>query len=169
MTDRFFSTDRIRYEGPDSAAPLAFRWYDADRVVLGKSMADHLRFAVCYWHSFCWPGVDMFGGETLDRPWFGTGDPMALAATKADAAFALFSALGRSVLSFHDRDVAPRPIRSRRRTHSSTASSICSPGTWRARVCDCCGARRISSAIAATRLGRRRIRIRKCSPTPPPR
>jgi len=107
MTDRFFSTDRIRYEGPDSAAPLAFRWYDADRVVLGKSMADHLRFAVCYWHSLCWPGVDMFGGETLDRPWFGAGDPMALAATKADAAFALFSALGVPFFTFHDRDVAP--------------------------------------------------------------
>ena len=107
MTDRFFSTDRIRYEGPDSAAPLAFRWYDADRVVLGKSMADHLRFAVCYWHSLCWPGVDMFGGETLDRPWFGVGDPMALAATKADAAFALFSALGVPFFTFHDRDVAP--------------------------------------------------------------
>ena len=107
MTDRFFSTDRIRYEGPDSAAPLAFRWYDADRVVLGKSMADHLRFAVCYWHSLCWPGGDMFGGETLDRPWFGAGDPMALAATKADAAFALFSALGVPFFTFHDRDVAP--------------------------------------------------------------
>jgi xylose isomerase len=107
MTDRFFSTDRIRYEGPDSAAPLAFRWYEADRIVLGKSMADHLRFAVCYWHSLCWPGVDMFGGETLDRPWFGAGDPMALAATKADAAFALFSALGVPFFTFHDRDVAP--------------------------------------------------------------
>ena len=107
MTDRFFATEPIFYEGPESTTPLAFRWYDEDRVVLGKTMREHLRFAVCYWHSFCWPGTDMFGGETLDRPWFGAGDPMALAARKAQMAFDLFSVLGVPFFTFHDRDVAP--------------------------------------------------------------
>src|SRR6516162_10288376 len=95
MHDPFFpAIDRIRYQGPDGDAPLAFRWYDADRVVLGKTMRDHLRFAVCYWHTFCWPGVDMFGGETFERPWFGGGDPLALAERKAEVAFELLAKLG---------------------------------------------------------------------------
>ena len=107
MNDRYFPVDFIAYEGPDSANPLAFRWYDAERRVLGRTMAEHLRFAVCYWHTFCWPGVDTFGGGTLDRPWFGAGDPMQLAATKAEAAFELFRVLGTPFFTFHDRDVAP--------------------------------------------------------------
>ncbi|MEO8603429.1 MAG: xylose isomerase [bacterium] len=112
MSERFFPTvDRIRYEGTGSDNPLAFRWYDAERVVLGKSMREHLRFAVCYWHTFCWPGGDMFGDATFARPWFGdpTGptDPLALAARKAEAAFELFAALGVPFFTFHDRDVAP--------------------------------------------------------------
>jgi len=108
MHDPFFpAIDRIRYQGPDGDAPLAFRWYDADRVVLGKTMRDHLRFAVCYWHTFCWPGVDMFGGETFERPWFGGGDPLALAERKAEVAFELLAKLGVPFFTFHDRDVAP--------------------------------------------------------------
>jgi xylose isomerase len=107
MSDAIFPADPIVYEGPESTTPLAFRWYDADRVVLDKTMRDHLRFAVCYWHTFCWPGTDMFGGDTLDRPWFGAGDPMALAARKASAAFELFTLLDVPFFTFHDRDVAP--------------------------------------------------------------
>jgi xylose isomerase len=108
MDDPFFpAIERIRYLGPDGDDPLAFRWYDADRVVLGKTMRDQLRFAVCYWHTFCWPGVDMFGGETFERPWFGAGDPLALAARKADVAFELFAKLGVPFFTFHDRDIAP--------------------------------------------------------------
>ena len=66
----FFTTvpARIAYEGPDSDNPLAFRWYDADRVVGTRTMAEHLRFAVAYWHSFNWDGFDIFGAGTLDRP-----------------------------------------------------------------------------------------------------
>ena len=59
----------IRYAGPDSDDPLAFRWYDADRVVGERTMAEHLRIAVCYWHSFGWPGNDVFGDGGFDRPW----------------------------------------------------------------------------------------------------
>jgi len=108
MSEPFFPTiDRIRYEGPATENPLAFRWYDADRHVLGKSMRDQLRFAVCYWHTLCWPGVDMFGAASFDRPWLRDGDPMALAAQKAEVAFELFAKLGVPFFTFHDRDVAP--------------------------------------------------------------
>ncbi len=112
----FFDTvDTIRYEGPDSDNPLAFRWYDADRVVLGKTMAEHLRFGVCYWHSFNWDGSDIFGAGTLDRPWnarTASGaaadlKPMDAARMKMDAAFEFFTKLGAPFFSFHDIDMAP--------------------------------------------------------------
>jgi xylose isomerase len=97
----------ITYRGPDSDEPLAFRHYDKDRIVLGKRMEDHLRFAVCYWHSFCWTGLDPFGHGTFQRPWFEGGSPMELAVQKADAAFDFFAKLGAPYYCFHDRDVAP--------------------------------------------------------------
>ncbi|MGQ9371146.1 xylose isomerase [Azospirillum sp. ST 5-10] len=107
MTDPFFGIGRVPYEGPDSDNPLAYRWYQPDRTVLGKRMEDHLRMAVCYWHSFCWPGGDPFGGGTFDRPWMRPGDPMAQAEAKLDVAFELFETLGLPFFTFHDRDVAP--------------------------------------------------------------
>ncbi|MEL7158173.1 MAG: xylose isomerase [Actinomycetota bacterium] len=109
MSD-FFSTvtEPIAFEGPDSDQPLAFRWYDADRLVAGKTMAEHLRFAVCYWHSFAWDGFDIFGAGTLDRPWItDQSDPMAAAKSKMAAAFEFFEKLGVPFWCFHDRDIAP--------------------------------------------------------------
>ena len=103
----FSAIDPIRYEGSGSDNPLAFRWYDKDRVVLGKRMEDHLRLAVCYWHSFCWTGSDPFGGDTFERPWFQGGSPLEQAQRKAEAAFEFFSLLGAPYYCFHDRDVAP--------------------------------------------------------------
>lgn len=98
----------IAYEGPESVNPLAFRWYDKDRVVLGKRMEDHLRFAVCYWHSFCWNGFDPFGYDgTFQRPWHKVADPMEAARAKAQVAFDFFSTLGAPYYCFHDRDVSP--------------------------------------------------------------
>jgi len=97
----------VRYAGPDGEGPFVYRWYEPDRLVLGKPMAEHLRFAVCYWHSFCWGGTDPFGAETFRRPWFGPGDPMARARLKADVAFELFDLLGVPFFTFHDRDIAP--------------------------------------------------------------
>ena len=98
----------IAYEGPESDNPLAFRWYDADRSVAGRTMAEHLRFAVCYWHSFNWDGFDIFGAGTMDRPWLGAqSDPMDAARRKMDAAFEFFSKLGAPFWCFHDRDIAP--------------------------------------------------------------
>jgi len=109
MGDFFTTVDKISYEGTESDNPLAFRWYDKDREVLGKRMEDHLRFAVCYWHTFCWPGGDPFGGPCIDRPWFGgdADDAMALANLKLDVAFEFFEKLGVPFFCFHDRDAAP--------------------------------------------------------------
>jgi xylose isomerase len=106
-TSFFGRTEQIRYGGPGSTDPLQYRWYDKDRIVLGKRMEDHLRFAVCYWHSFVWTGGDPFGGETFFRPWMHGPDAMALARQKADLAFELFRLLDVPFFCFHDRDVAP--------------------------------------------------------------
>ncbi|HYL99846.1 MAG TPA: xylose isomerase, partial [Blastocatellia bacterium] len=104
----FAEIPTIKYEGAESTNPLAFRWYDKDRVVLGKRMEDHLRFAVCYWHTFCWNGFDFFGYDgTFQRPWHAISDPMEAAFAKAEAAFDFFNKLGAPYYCFHDRDVAP--------------------------------------------------------------
>ncbi|MBM7066852.1 xylose isomerase [Actibacterium sp. 188UL27-1] len=93
------------FQGPDSTDPLAYRHYDPAEVVMGKTMEEHLRFAVAWWHSFAWPGTDPFGGQTFERPWF--GDTMDLARAKADAAFDLFAILGQPYFCFHDADIRP--------------------------------------------------------------
>jgi xylose isomerase len=108
--DAFFPdvTGRIPFRGPDSTDPLAFKVYDADRVVLGTSMRDHLRIGVCLWHSFAWDGRDMFGVGTLDRPWLDpAAEPMAAARQKMAVAFEFIEKLGAPFSCFHDRDVAP--------------------------------------------------------------
>lgn len=104
----FFTTiEPLRFEGPDSKTPLAYRWYDKDRLVGGRRMEEQLRFAVCYWHSFAWPGGDPFGGETFMRPWMHAGDAMAGAKAKADVAFEMFRLLDVPFFTFHDADAAP--------------------------------------------------------------
>lgn len=103
----FPDVEPIRYEGPASDSPLAFRHYDADKIILGKPMREHLRMAACYWHTFVWPGSDVFGAGTFKRPWQHAGDPMELAIGKAAAAFEFFSKLGIDYYCFHDTDVAP--------------------------------------------------------------
>jgi len=110
MTTGFFGNiEKIPFEGADSANPLAFRYYNPDELVMGKRMEDHLRFAVCYWHNFCWPGNDPFGGQTFERPWFADRmeDPIKAAKLKADVAFEMFTALGVPYYCFHDADVRP--------------------------------------------------------------
>ena len=110
MSVEFFAdvTEPIGFGGVDSTDDLAFKVYEPDRVVLGKRMEDHLRIAVCYWHSFNWPGSDVFGAGTFDRPWLGTvADPMGSARQKMDAAFEFFSKLGTPFFCFHDVDIAP--------------------------------------------------------------
>jgi xylose isomerase len=106
MSDFFAGIPPVRFEGPATDSPFSYRHYDKNEMVLGKSMAEHLRPAIAYWHSFAWPGTDPFGGPTLERPWFGA-DPMAGAKLKADVAFEMFELLDVPYFCFHDRDVAP--------------------------------------------------------------
>jgi xylose isomerase len=108
--DAFFPevTGPIPFGGLDSTNPLAFRVYQPDRLVLGKRMEDHLRIAACLWHSFNWPGSDVFGVGTFDRPWLDPRlEPMIAARAKLDAAFEFLTKLGVPYFCFHDRDVAP--------------------------------------------------------------
>ncbi|MEE9315023.1 MAG: xylose isomerase, partial [Rhizobiaceae bacterium] len=110
MTTGFFGEiSKIQFAGADSKNPLAFRYYDPNEMVMGKRMEDHLRFAVCYWHNFCWPGSDPFGGLTFERPWWEDKfkDPMQAAKLKADVAFEMFTTLGTPYFCFHDADVRP--------------------------------------------------------------
>ena len=107
MNDFFPNVDSIKFEGPESNNPLAFRHYNPDQMVMGKSMKDHLRFAACYWHNFVWPGSDVFGNGTFDRPWQKAGSEMELAMMKADVAFEFYKKLNVPFYCFHDVDVAP--------------------------------------------------------------
>jgi len=105
VTDFFKGISPVKFEGPQSANPLAYRFYDKDELVLGKRMEDHIRPAVAYWHTFAWEGGDPFGGRTFDRPWYDKG--LEGAKLKADVAFELFDLLDAPFFCFHDADVAP--------------------------------------------------------------
>jgi xylose isomerase len=101
----FADIEPIKFEGLDSTNPLAYRYYDKERVVMGKTMAEHLRMAVCYWHTFCWDGFDVFGAGTFNRPWHGGPIDQARADHKLDEAFEFFTRLGLPYFCFHDVDV----------------------------------------------------------------
>ncbi|MGV3762160.1 xylose isomerase [Parapedobacter sp.] len=101
----FKGIGKIAYEGPESDNPLAYRWYDAGRVIAGKTMEEHLRFAVAYWHSFNGNGGDPFGGPTLFFPWDKNNDVIQRAKDKMDAAFEFFTKIGMPYYCFHDVDV----------------------------------------------------------------
>ncbi|MCL6361732.1 xylose isomerase [Pectobacterium polaris] len=107
MQAYFEQIDKVRYEGSQSNNSFAFRHYNPDQEILGKRMADHLRFAVAYWHTFCWNGADMFGVGSFARPWQQSGDALELAKRKADIAFEFFQKLSVPYYCFHDVDVAP--------------------------------------------------------------
>ena len=98
---------KIQYEGPESKNPLAFRWYNPDEVVAGKTMREHFRFTVVYWHTFRVTGSDPFGAATLQRPWDDGTESVDNACNRARAAFELFEKLDAPFYAFHDRDVAP--------------------------------------------------------------
>ena len=97
----------IPYEGRESDNPLAFKFYQRDRLVGGKTMQEHLRFAVCYWHTFCAKGSDAFGTDSQTFPWDTPKNPMMAARARMDAAFEFFTKLGVPYYCFHDRDMAP--------------------------------------------------------------
>jgi xylose isomerase len=115
MTQQVFTGDReyfpgigkIPYEGRESDNPLAFKFYEPNRLVGDKTMEQHLRFAACYWHTFCGKGGDPFGEDSRILPWDEPGEAMAAARARMDAAFEFFTKLGVPYYCFHDRDMAP--------------------------------------------------------------
>jgi xylose isomerase len=98
---------RIPYEGKDSKNPLAFKFYNKDQRVGNKTMGEHMRFAVAYWHSFMGSGSDMFGGPSIQRAWRQASDPMDRARETMEAAFEFLQKVGVDYYCFHDRDIAP--------------------------------------------------------------
>ena len=102
----YANISKIKYEGKESANPLAFKYYNPDEVIAGKTMREHLRFAMSYWHTMCAEGSDMFGVGTGDKS-YGATDPMEQAKNKAYAAFELMEKLDIDYFCFHDRDIAP--------------------------------------------------------------
>ncbi|WP_162340245.1 xylose isomerase [Cyclobacterium salsum] len=106
MSKSYFPTiGKIKFEGRDSKNPLAFRFYDENRIIQGKTMKDHFRFAIAYWHSFCGTGNDPFGPGTLVREWDKASDPIQRAKDKMDAAFEFISKIGAPFYCFHDVDL----------------------------------------------------------------
>ncbi len=108
MSENFFpNINKIKFEGPGSNNPLAFKSYDAGKMVAGKSMQEHFRFATAYWHSFVNVNSDPFGPGTRIFPWDKSSDPVSNAKHRVDAAFEFFTKLGTPFYCFHDRDIAP--------------------------------------------------------------
>jgi xylose isomerase len=114
----FKGINAISYEGKDSDNPLAFKYYDPKKVVAGKTMEDHFKFAIAYWHTFCGQGSDPFGPGTQSFPWDQSKDPLQAAKDKADAAFEFITKMGFNYFCFHDYDLiaeAPTLIESEKR------------------------------------------------------
>jgi xylose isomerase len=107
MKEYFKDIPRIAYEGKNSDNPLAFKFYNPDELVGDKTMKDHLKFSIAFWHTFTGGGVDPFGTATMQRPWDSITDPMEKAKARVEAAFEFFDKLGVEYFCFHDRDIAP--------------------------------------------------------------
>ena len=103
----FPGIQKIKFEGKDSDNPLSFKYYDSEKLVNGKPMKEHLRFATAYWHTFCGTGGDPFGPGTKIYPWDIAKDPIQSAHQRLDAAFEFFTKLGTEFFCFHDRDMSP--------------------------------------------------------------
>lgn len=106
MKEYFKNVPNVKYEGPKSNNPFAYKFYDADRVIHGKTMREQLKFAMSWWHTLCAGGNDPFGSVTMDRS-YGESTPMAVAKAKADAGFEFMTKLGIDYFCFHDADIAP--------------------------------------------------------------
>jgi len=107
MTEIFKNIPKIKYEGKDTKNPFAFRYYDADRVIMGKKMSEHLPFAMAWWHNLCAAGTDMFGGDTANKCFGTTKQTMEHAKIKVDAGFEFMQKLGIKYFCFHDVDIIP--------------------------------------------------------------
>ena len=104
-TEYFKGINKIPYEGSESDNPFAFKYYNSDQIVAGKTMRDHFKFAIAYWHSFCGQGTDPFGAGTQNFPWDNATDSIQAARDKADAAFEFISKMGFDYYCFHDYDL----------------------------------------------------------------
>ena len=104
-TEYFKGINKIPFEGSESDNPFAFKYYNPDQIVAGKTMRDHFKFAIAYWHSFCGQGTDPFGAGTQNFPWDKSTDPVQAARDKADAAFEFISKMGFDYYCFHDYDL----------------------------------------------------------------
>jgi xylose isomerase len=106
MSNTYFSNiGKIPFEGKDSDNPLAFRFYDESRMIAGRTMKEHFKFAIAYWHSFCGTGGDPFGPGTIKHPWDEASDPVQRAKDKMDAAFEFITKIGAPYYCFHDIDL----------------------------------------------------------------
>ena len=104
-TEYFKGINKIPFEGSESDNPFAFKYYNPDQIIAGKTMRDHFKFAIAYWHSFCGQGTDPFGAGTQNYPWDNATDPVQAARDKADAAFEFISKMGFDYYCFHDYDL----------------------------------------------------------------
>lgn len=107
MNQYYEKIERVEFEGTQTQNPFAFRHYNPNQLILGKTMAEQLRFSLCYWHTFCWAGTDMFGSGSFNYPWQKSNDPLVNAKMKADIAFEFFYKMNVPFYAFHDVDVAP--------------------------------------------------------------
>ena len=163
----FPEIERIRFEGPKSSNPLAFRHYNADEKIEGKTMKDHLRFSVVYWHTFRNPLGDPFGPGTAIRPWDDGSNSVENAQKRVRAAFEFIEKLGAPFYAFHDRDVAPEGANAHRieqeprcRRQSRSRKSSSAPAS------SCSGAPPICSATRATCTARPPAATPTSLPTP---
>ena len=103
----FSNIPTIKYEGPESTNPLAFKFYDAEKMIMGKPMKEHLPFAMAWWHNLCAGGTDMFGRDTTDKSFGAVPGTMEHAKAKVDAGFEFMQKLGIPYFCFHDVDIVP--------------------------------------------------------------
>ena len=162
----FSEIQKIRYEGPQSKNALAFRHYNESEVVAGKTMKDHLRFSVAYWHTMRGSGSDPFGPATMLRPWESGCDNVDNAQKRVRVAFEFIEKLTAPFFCFHDRDIAPRAVRWPRPTRIWTRWSRWSRRKCSGRASSCCGARPISSATPVSCMGPPPAPMPMPSPTP---
>ncbi|MFI4919840.1 MAG: xylose isomerase [Legionellales bacterium] len=107
MSDIFSHIEAIQYAGVNSDNPLSYRYYQPEKVIFGKTMEEHLRISICYWHNFVWNGFDIFGEGTFNHPWLQDSNSMESSEIKVDAIFELLTKLNLKYFTFHDRDIAP--------------------------------------------------------------
>jgi len=104
---QYFNVPRVRFEGPRSTNALAFRHYDPAESIDGRTLKEHMRFSIAFWHSFRGTGTDPFGSATIRRPWEAGADAISVAKHRMDAAFEFFTKIEAPFWCFHDRDIAP--------------------------------------------------------------